>query len=88
MLLRFLLTAACARAFVRTSQRGGYVVAARSVAAETRSLAAAVEDYDAVVVGCGPAGLAAAIELKRRGFDKVAAVERRDAPDEFEAAKA
>ena len=39
------------------------------------------------MVGCGPAGLAAAVELKRRGFDKVVALVR-DAPDEFEAAKA
>lgn len=47
-----------------------------------------IEDVDAVVVGCGPAGLAAATELRRRGFEKVVAVERRAAPDEFEVAKA
>ena len=49
---------------------------------------AAVETCDAIICGGGPAGLAAAIELRRRGLDKVVAVERRSAPDEFEDSKA
>ena len=49
---------------------------------------AATTECDAVVVGCGPAGLAAAVELRARGFARVVAVDRRGAPNEFEPQKA
>ena len=47
-----------------------------------------VEEVDAVVVGCGPAGLASAMELRSLGYERVVALERRCAAEEFEQQKA
>jgi len=57
-------------------------------APRARRAAASVEDVDAVVVGCGPAGLAAAIELRARGYERVVALDRLASPDTFETERA
>ena len=35
-----------------------------------------MENHDIVIVGAGPAGLAAAIEAKKQGIDKILVIER------------
>ena len=49
-------------------------------AARLVSAKAQVEDYDVIVVGAGPAGLAAACAAKDNGANKVLCIERDDAP--------
>ena len=87
--------ACCAEAWVAPASRLRRRVALGSADLETSETSRGaevavgdVEEVDAVVVGCGPAGLAAAIELRRCGYERVVAIERRRSRDEFEAQKA